>query len=183
MNATTRTEDKSDDEAVKVDAPESLEGSEATEATEDPEIEGEDVEEPRPVSTGVGAGAGAVVSAALGLAALAGTWPSRVLAERETLVSQLGLSKASAPSAQIEGLYGNGWHMTALVNGGFALLALLVGVGVLVALRPAGPDAAPKPVWMRAVAWGGVVLGLIGLLISAGMYLDLFASLPAPPSA
>ncbi|MCX5204034.1 hypothetical protein OG897_21600 [Streptomyces sp. NBC_00237] len=183
MNATTRTEDKSDDETVKVEA------AEATEATEVPEGEVEDVEEPRPASAGVGAGAGAVVSAALGLAALAGTWPSRVLAERETLVGQLGLSKASAPSAQIEGLYGNGWHMTALVNGGFALLALLVGVGVLVALRAAGSGAdvdagvAVRPVWMRAVAWGGVILGLIGLLVSTGMYFDLFASLPTPPAA
>ncbi|MFI5805344.1 hypothetical protein [Streptomyces sp. NPDC051561] len=134
-------------------------------------------------SAGVGSGAGAIVSAGLGLVALTGGWTGRVLAERETLVGQLSLSKASDPAAQIDGLYGNAWHTTALVNGGFALLALLVGVGVLLAVRSTSPAAAPRPVWIKAVAWGGVALAVIGLLISAGMYFDLFAAMPSAPAA
>ncbi|CAM5519400.1 hypothetical protein GCM10010329_54600 [Streptomyces spiroverticillatus] len=183
MNATTRTEDKSDNEAAEAAEAEAVaaEAAEADETHETPEIPEEEVKA-RPASAGVGAGAAGIVSAGLGLVALVGGWPSRVLAERETLVSQLNLSKSSAASAQIEGLYGNGWHMTALVNGGFALVALLVGVVVLAALRPTGPDAAPR-LWIRAVAWAGVILGLIGLLISTGMYLDLFAPMPVPPAA
>ncbi|MFJ2741448.1 hypothetical protein ACIO3O_17490 [Streptomyces sp. NPDC087440] len=187
MNATTRTEDKSDKSDKKAEAADAKAGTLVDEATEidaaDEAAENAAQEEtPRPVSAKVGAGAAGVVSAALGLVALTGGWTSRVLAERETLVSQLKLSQASAASDQIKGLYGNAWHTTALVNGGFALLALLVGVGALVALRPAGPDAAPRPAWMRAVSWAGVVLGLIGLVISAGMYFDLFASMPTPPA-
>lgn len=165
-------------------------------AEESAELEAElDAEEARAAasSAGVGSGAGAIVAAGLGLVALTGGWTSRVLAERETLISQLTLSKSSDPAAQIDGLYGNGWHTTALVNGGFALLAVLVGVGVLVALSvgasstasasASGSVVAARPVWIRAVAWGGVILGIIGLLISAGMYFDLFAAMPTPPSA
>ncbi|SBU92273.1 hypothetical protein YW5DRAFT_03935 [Streptomyces sp. Ncost-T6T-1] len=68
---------------------------------------------------------------------------------------------------------------TALVNGVFALLALLVGAVVLV--RPAfgAPADRPQPAWVRAVALAGVALGVLGVLISAGMYLDLFVSLPS----
>ncbi|MFF0741852.1 hypothetical protein ACFYVL_15760 [Streptomyces sp. NPDC004111] len=213
MNAKTRTEtDKkteaegtpaADDgirDAAEKDAPATgatppAAGSEGElTAEETAALEAElDAEEAREAaaSAGVGSGAGAIVSAGLGLVALTGGWTGRVLAERETLVGQLTLSKSSDPAAQIDGLYGNAWHTTALVNGGFALLALLVGAGVLLALRsgarpaPAtGPAAAAaRPVWIRAVAWGGVILGIIGLLISAGMYFDLFAAMPTPPSA
>ncbi len=42
--------------------------------------------------------------------------------------------------------------------------------------RPAGR---PQPAWVRAVALAGVALGVLGVLISAGMYLDLFVSCPA----
>ncbi|NEE30080.1 hypothetical protein G3M53_32115, partial [Streptomyces sp. SID7982] len=47
--------------------------------------------EPDPFETarhGVGAGAAAVVSAALGVVALTGAWSGRVAAERETLIGQ-----------------------------------------------------------------------------------------------
>jgi hypothetical protein len=174
------------------EAPAAGAADEELSAEESAELEAElDAEEARAAasSAGVGSGAGAIVAAGLGLVALTGGWTGRVLAERETLVGQLTMSKASAPAAQIEGLYGNGWHTTALVNGGFALLAVLVGVGVLVALSAGasstatGSAVAARPVWIRAVAWGGVILGIIGLLISAGMYFDLFAAMPTPPSA
>ena len=39
--------------------------------------------------------------------------------------------------------------------------------------------------WVKSVALGGVILGVIGLLIAGGMYFDLFASppkVPGPPS-
>ncbi|MFI0981796.1 hypothetical protein ACH4SP_32890 [Streptomyces sp. NPDC021093] len=143
-------------------------------------------EEPvRPVSAA--APAAAIVSAGLALSAITGTWTGTILGEREKLDNQLHLTQASDINAQLDGLYGNVWHMTALVNGSFALLALLVGVGALIALRPAtssaGAAVAARPVWMRALAWGGVILAILGLLVSAGMYLDLFAAMPTPPAA
>lgn len=141
----------------------------------------------RPVSGAIGAGVAAVVSAGLAFTALTGTWSSQILGEREKLDNQLHLSQSSAVKAQIEGLYADGWHVTALVNGAFALLALLVGVGALIALRPVASAAyaavTQRPVWMRAVAWAGVILAVVGLLVSVGMYLDLFASIPTPPAA
>ncbi|MGP9018392.1 hypothetical protein ACT1U9_08270 [Streptomyces sp. BR1] len=130
----------------------------------------------------IGAGAAAVVSAALGIVALSGTWMGKVLSERETLVGQIKTAQGGSAASQIQEIYGDSWHTTAAVNGGFALLALLVGAFVLV--RPAfgTPDARPQPVWVRAVALGGLVLGAVGLLISVGMYFDLFAALPSAPS-
>ncbi|MEV5580278.1 hypothetical protein AB0L39_17130 [Streptomyces parvus] len=128
---------------------------------------------------GVGAGAAAVVSAALGVVALTGAWTGRVAAERETLIGQIKLSGGGSAAQQISEIYGDAWHTTALVNGVFALLALLVGVVVLV--RPAfgAPADRPQPAWVRAVALAGVALGVLGVLISAGMYLDLLVSLPS----
>ncbi|MYV64137.1 hypothetical protein GTW37_38480, partial [Streptomyces sp. SID4931] len=89
------------------------------------------------------------------------------------------LSGGGSAAQQISEIYGDAWHTTALVNGVFALLALLVGVVVLV--RPAfgAPADRPQPAWVRAVALAGVALGVLGVLISAGMYLDLFVSLPS----
>lgn len=128
---------------------------------------------------GVGAGAAAVVSAALGVVALTGAWSGRVAAERETLIGQIKTSGGGSAAQQISEIYGDAWHTTALVNGIFAVLALLVGVVVLV--RPAfgAPADRPQPAWVRAVALAGVALGVLGVLISAGMYFDLFASLPS----
>lgn len=141
----------------------------------------DDVLEPDPFEEarhGVGAGAAAVVSAALGIVALTGAWTGRVAAERETLIGQIQTSAGGSPAQQISEIYGDAWHTTALVNGVFAVLALLVGVFVLV--RPAfgAPSERPQPTWVRAVARAGVALGAIGVLISAGMYFDLFMTLP-----
>ncbi|MGW0547829.1 hypothetical protein [Streptomyces altiplanensis] len=135
------------------------------------------------VSSGVGAGAAAVLSTVLGFAALTGTWTGRVAAERQTLIGQLGTTQTDSPADQVAALYGNGWHMTALVNGGFALLALVVAVVVLV--RPAfGTPGSTHPFgWVRSFAWAGFALGVLGLLVSAGMYFDLFAAMPVPPVA
>ncbi|MFB8140576.1 hypothetical protein [Streptomyces parvus] len=142
----------------------------------DEDLEPDPFEEAR---RGVGAGAAAVVSAALGVVALTGAWTGRVAAERETLIGQIKTSGGGSAAQQISEIYGDAWHTTALVNGVFALLALLVGVVVLV--RPAfgAPADRPQPAWVRAVALAGVALGVLGVLISAGMYLDLFVSLPS----
>ncbi|MFB7372695.1 hypothetical protein ACFC0D_22920 [Streptomyces sp. NPDC056222] len=123
-------------------------------------------------SSGVGAGAAAVVSAGLGLAALSGTWVGKVGSERETLIGQINAQGGTA-AQQISEIYGDAWHTTALVNGLFSLLALITAVVVLT--RP------QRPVWIRAVAVAGAVLGGIGLFLSAGMYFDLFLSLPSAP--
>lgn len=149
--------------------------AEATDQAEDDDLEPDPFTEAR---HGVGAGATAVVSAALGIVALTGAWSGRVAAERETLMGQIQTAGGSSAAQQISEIYGDAWHTTALVNGIFAVLALLVGA--LVLARPAfgTPATRPQPAWIRAVALAGVALGTLGVLISAGMYFDLFLSLP-----
>ncbi|WP_435598591.1 hypothetical protein [Streptomyces anulatus] len=165
------------DAADTATAPDDLAGQ-----SDDDDVDGDDdALEPDPFDEarhGVGAGAAAVVSAALGVVALTGAWTGRVAAERETLIGQIQTAGGGSAAQQISEIYGDAWHTTALVNGVFAVLALLVGVFVLV--RPAfgAPSERPQPTWIRAVALAGVALGVLGVLISAGMYFDLFVSLP-----
>lgn len=122
------------------------------------------------------AGAGAVVAAGLGLASLTGTSVGDMLRERESLVGQIQAATGS-PGDTIESFYGAPWDVAAVVNGVVALVAVLVGL-VLVLGPAARPDAGA---WARPVALGGLVLGVLGLLVSGGMYLDLFASTPVLP--
>ncbi|WTJ47655.1 hypothetical protein OH786_25465 [Streptomyces atratus] len=134
-------------------------------------------------SSGLGAAAAAVAAAGLGVVALTGSWTGKVAAERETLIGQIKTSAGGSAAQQISEIYGDAWHSTALVNGLFALLALLVGVFALV--RPAfgAPSADPQPGWVRAVATAGIALGVLGLVISAAMYFDLIVPLPTTGAA
>ncbi|MGK3089381.1 hypothetical protein ACG93S_05840 [Streptomyces sp. WAC01490] len=173
-------EDRDEAAVPAEDRDEAAVPAEATDQAEDDGLEPEDLE-PDPFTEarhGVGAGATAVVSAALGIVALTGAWSGRVAAERETLMGQIQTAGGSSAAQQISEIYGDAWHTTALVNGVFAVLALLVGAFVLA--RPAfgTPATRPQPAWIRAVALAGVALGTLGVLISAGMYFDLFLSLP-----
>ncbi|MFC0845959.1 hypothetical protein ACFH04_19940 [Streptomyces noboritoensis] len=186
--ATTKTDNEADVEATAAEESVAVVTDTATDTAapapdvDDLDDELDDLPPASPVRTAIGAGAAAVVSGALGLASLTGTWTGKVLSERETLLGQIKTAQGGTASAQIHEIYADSWHTTAAVNGGFALLALLVGAFVLA--RPAfgAPDAHPQPVWVRAVALGGLVLGAIGLLLSVGMFFDLFATLPSTGS-
>ncbi|MEU5011916.1 hypothetical protein AB0G35_16750 [Streptomyces sp. NPDC021749] len=188
-DSTATTEKRTDDETVPAQAVATEKETDAAAApgaadediehTEDAEdIEGadqgqeldQDAPAP-PAAPSVAAGAGAVVAAGLGLASVTGTWLGTLMAERQTLMGQINLQAGKATD-QISAMYGTPWHTTALVNGVFAVLAALVAAVVL---------TRPRATWVRAVAWGGLALGVLGLLISAGMYLDLFGSMPTIP--
>lgn len=128
---------------------------------------------------GWGAGAAAVVSAGIGLASLTGTSLSEMLRERKQLIGQIESNPQSGGGGdQINALYGAPWHASAMINGIFALIAVLVG-GLLLAMLSSRSDARP---WVKALALGGVVLGVIGLVVAGGMYFDLFASAPELPT-
>ncbi|MFI5621185.1 hypothetical protein [Streptomyces sp. NPDC051567] len=132
-------------------------------------------------SSGVAAAAFAVVATGLGLVALSGSWVSRVFAERQTLIGQIESSKAASAEEQIAALYGDAWHMTALVNGVLSTLALLIAVFVL-ALPAFGNPGRTLPAWVRAVSWAAVALGALGVLVFGLMYFDILAPLPAAPA-
>ncbi|SCF64179.1 MULTISPECIES: hypothetical protein [unclassified Streptomyces] len=124
--------------------------------------------------SGLGAAAASVLAVCLGIIALTGTWTGRVISEREALIGQITLGQSATPEQQISEGYGDAWHATAAANGVVALLALVIGAIVLLLPQRAG--------WVRPFAMAGAVLGLLGLLVSVGMYFDLFAALPAPPA-
>ncbi|MFB7240622.1 hypothetical protein ACFCXK_38265 [Streptomyces sp. NPDC056269] len=151
-----------------------LAGADADEAEDGDEDDELLAEAAAPSSAGIGGAAAAVVSAALGAVALTGTWTGKVVSERETLLGQIKTSGSGTPAQQISEIYGDAWHSTALVNGVFALIALLVAVLVLV--------LPGRPAWVRSVAVAGAVLGGLGLLLSVGTYFDLFLSLPTAGS-
>ncbi|MER5472633.1 hypothetical protein [Streptomyces sp. NPDC002685] len=129
-------------------------------------------------ATGVGQGAAAVVSAGLGVVSLTGSWVATVAAARETLVGQLQTSSSASVAQQVKEVYGDAWATTALIGGLFALAALIVGVVVLV--RPAfGAPGKPQAAWIKSVAWAGVSLGVIGLVLAVAKYSDILLGLPS----
>ncbi|MBE8472795.1 hypothetical protein [Streptomyces justiciae] len=163
--------DPTDDDTTAADAV-------TDESDEDHEVldgaAGDDSEGP----TGVGQGAAAVVSAALGLVSLTGGWIATVASARETLVGQLQTSSTASVAKQVKEVYGDAWHTTALWGGLFALAALLVGVFVLA--RPAfGAPGKPQAAWIKSVSWAGVALGVIGLLLAVLKYTDVLLGLPS----
>jgi hypothetical protein len=128
--------------------------------------------------SGVGQGAAAVVSAALGFVSLSGGWIGTVAAARETLVGQLHTSSSASVATQIKEVYGDAWHTTALWAGLFALVAAVVGAVVLA--RPAfGTPGKPQATWIKSVAWAGVSLGVVGLLLAVLKYTDILLGLPS----
>ncbi|MFE1410397.1 hypothetical protein ACFW6F_06245 [Streptomyces sp. NPDC058746] len=137
--------------------------------------EQEDAEEPGHV----GSAASAVVAAGLGAVALSGSWIGGIVAERARVTSQLKLSQAADVNAQIAAQFVDPWHTTALVNGIFSALALIIGILVL-ALPALGSPQRTLPAWVRSVSWAGVALGAIGVLLFVLMYFDLLLTIPAP---
>ncbi|MGP4006438.1 hypothetical protein [Streptomyces sp. 4N124] len=169
----TKTDEVTETEAEATAEPADIESAEDEDGDELPEAQ---VKE----SSGVGQGAGAIVSAALGLVSLTGSWVGTVASAREEITGQLEMQASSNASvaAQLQAVYGDAWEATALWGGAFALIALIVGVAVLA--RPAfGVPGKPQPVWIKSVSWAGVSLGVIGLLLAVLKYTDVLVSLPS----
>ncbi|WP_217141809.1 hypothetical protein [Streptomyces sp. AC627_RSS907] len=128
--------------------------------------------------TGVGQGAGAVVSAGLGIVSLTGSWVGTVASAREAVFGQLETTQSSNVQTMLEKGYGDAWQATALWGGVFALVALIVGVVVLV--RPAfGAPGKPQAAWIKSVSWAGVALGVIGLILAVLKYTDVMLAVPS----
>ncbi|MEU6917274.1 hypothetical protein ACFY78_15080 [Streptomyces olindensis] len=152
------------DEAPRTEAPAAVPETEATAKEEN--------------SYGVGQGAGAVVSAALGVVSLTGSWLGTVAAARQNLIGQLETAQNASVAKQIQAVYGDAWQTTALWGGLFALIALVVGVVVLA--RPAfGTPGRIQAPWIKSVAWAGVALGVIGLFLAVLKYTGVLLGLPS----
>ncbi|MFJ9583500.1 hypothetical protein [Streptomyces acidicola] len=129
-------------------------------------------------SAGVGQGAAAIVSVGLGLVSLTGSWVGTIAQARESLYGQLEAAQGVSVATQIKQVYADSWNANALVAGVFALIALIAGVAVLV--RPAfgDPERAPQTPWIKSVAWAGISLGFLGLVLAAVKYSDILLSTP-----
>ncbi|MER6161223.1 hypothetical protein ABT147_37810 [Streptomyces sp. NPDC001868] len=193
--ADTGAEARNDDESVKgtdltkegtAKEEAATEAGDAVEAdaTEGSDEAGDfDEEFPPPAakaSPGVGQGAAGIVSVVLGLVSLTGGWVGTVASAREEITGQIEMQAATnaTVATQLQAVYGDAWQASALWGGIFALIGLIVGVAVLV--RPAfgDPDQVQAP-WIKSVAWAGVSVGFIGLVLAALKYSDLLLSLPS----
>lgn len=180
----TKTDEVTGTEATEGDATAADVEDTDTESAEDADIELLEAaaevlaKEESEGSAEVGQGAGAVVSAALGLVSLTGGWIGTVASARETLKGQLETASSASVATQVKEIYGDAWQTSALWAGFFALAALIAGVVVLA--RPAfGTPGKPQAVWIKSVAWGGVALGVIGLLLAVLKYTDVLLGLPS----
>ncbi|MGW3424401.1 hypothetical protein [Streptomyces phaeochromogenes] len=193
--AKTGTEAQRDEEAVELskgDQPaigevEEAGAAEAADDQDDSEVLGEDeIEDDEVVvaaerGSGVGLGAAAVVSAGLGVVSLTGSWVGTIAQARDGLFGQLETAQSAGVAEQIKQVYADSWNANALVAGLFALTALIVGVVVLA--RPAfgNPDRIPAQApWVKSVAWAGVALGVIGLLLAVLKYSNILLDMPSP---
>ncbi|MGX1914581.1 hypothetical protein ACWIID_38030 [Streptomyces phaeochromogenes] len=190
--AKTGTEAQRDEEAVElskgdqsaIGEVEEAGAAEAADDQDDSEVLGEDEDDEAVVAaergSGVGLGAAAVVSAGLGVVSLTGSWVGTVAQARDSLYGQLETAQSAGVAEQIKQVYADSWNANALVAGFFALTALIVGVVVLV--RPAfgNPDRIPAQApWVKSVAWAGVALGVVGLLLAALKYSDILLGMPS----
>ncbi|ATL30681.1 hypothetical protein [Streptomyces formicae] len=132
-------------------------------------------------SSGVGEGAAAVVAAALGVIGLSGGWLGTIASARENLYGQLETQQGASVATTVQAMYGDSWKATALIAGLFALAALVTAFVVLA--KPAfGAPGKPQAPWIKSVAWAGLVLGVIGLVLAIAKYSDLLLGLPSVPS-
>lgn len=155
---------------------------ETTATTDDADegVGGEPAETARSDRSGVVSGAAAVVGAGLGLASLTGTWLSDLMASRQEVIGQINSQTATTPDEQVATIFGTPWHTTALFNGFFALAAIIVAGAALI-IPAFGKNRESSSTWVRAVAFGGLVLGTIGLVIAGVMWFDVFTELPTVP--
>jgi hypothetical protein len=159
VDETKATEATTDEKAV-----DTTKSDEATETEVQAETEVVEIKEEAP--SGVGQGAAAVVSAALGVVSLTGSWIGTLAAARQNLVGQLETAQNAGVAQQIQAVYGDAWQATALWGGLFAALALVAGVVTLA--RPAfGTPGRIQAPWIKSVAWAGVSLGVIGLFLGS----------------
>ncbi|MEU5149255.1 hypothetical protein AB0G42_18960 [Streptomyces yangpuensis] len=125
----------------------------------------------------VGSAAFAIVSAGLSVVALSGSWVAGIVSERASVAARLELSQAADANAQIAAQFVDPWHTTAMVNGVFSALALIIATFVL-ALPAFSTPERTLPTWVRSVSWAGIGLGALGVLLFVLMYFDLLLAVP-----
>ena len=132
------------------------------------------------LSKGILGGAAAVAAAAFGLASITGTWLSETVYQRQQLIGSIA-SSGKGGKEVVKAEYVDAWHRVAEFNGLFALAAVVVGALVLLAGRFLALKETPN--WIKAVAWGAIVLGVVGGFIAGAMYFDWFTGTITVPAS
>lgn len=178
-------EDKADktDKADKVDTAKDTSADDGDAQAASDDLVEDDIEDEAASgrTSMVGAGAAAIVSVGIGLVSLTGGWVGTIAGARASLVGQMGTAANASVSDQVQAVYGDSWHATALVGGIFAFVGLLVGFGVLLRAAYWTPRTVGGNTWVKSTAWAGVSLGVIGLLLAVAKYTDLFLGMPSAP--
>ncbi|QES56809.1 hypothetical protein DEJ51_23665 [Streptomyces venezuelae] len=130
----------------------------------------------------VGSAAFAIIAAGLGAIALSGSWVAGIVSERASLNARLELTQAADANAQIAAQFADPWHTTAMVNGIFSALALIIAIFVLALPAFSSPERT-LPTWVRSVSWAGIGLGALGVLLFVLMYFDLLLAIPKAAGA
>ena len=177
VDETEATKATTDEKAVDTTESDEVPQTEVLAAAYD-EQDADDTQTKEDAPSGVGQGAAAVDSAALGVVSLTGSWIGTVASARQNLVGQLETAQNAGVAQQIQAVYGDAWQTTALWGGLFALIALVVGVVTLA--RPAfGTPGRIQAPWIKSVAWAGVALGVIGLFLAVLKYTGILLGLPS----
>jgi drug/metabolite transporter (DMT)-like permease len=129
--------------------------------------------------SGIAGGAAAIVAAGLALVSMSGSWLGDVLGQRQTLIGQINTAN-SAADAIIKQRYTEPWHKTALVGIWFAVAAMLVAAGTLFVTEFFAKRETPT--WVRALTWGALALGVLGLGVSVAWYFDVFTGTISVPA-
>ncbi|WP_405790736.1 hypothetical protein OG753_29085 [Streptomyces sp. NBC_00029] len=167
---------------TKAETPEPAEADTAvTDEVTDADLDDEAFAEDREPGH-VGSAASAIVAAGLGVVALSGSWVAGIVSERASVAARLELSQAADANAQIAAQFVDPWHTTAMVNGIFSALALIIAIFVLALPAFSSPERI-LPTWVRSVSWAGIGLGALGVLLFVLMYFDLLLAIPKAAGA
>ena len=174
--AATKAPSAADDIAPTLDeiVPELVEDED-----EDDHLDEDLILEQAKTGSGIAAGAASIVAAGLALTSMGGSWLGDLLAQRQQLIGQINTANSQA-DAIIKQRYTEPWHKTALVGIWFAVAAMLVAAGTLFVGEFFAKH--PAPTWVRALTWGALALGIVGLGVSAAMYFDVFTGTISVPA-
>ncbi|MDV6010942.1 hypothetical protein [Haloechinothrix sp. LS1_15] len=176
-DSTARAGDNPENEQQDTPEADRTTGTDTVEETPD-EARAEGEQDSGTASGGIAdivAGGAAVLSAGIGLVSITGSSFGDMLRTRQEIIGQLEATPGGG--GEIEAFYGTPWNAVAMLNGSAALLAVIIGALVLALTR----SGSGSGTWVKAVAVGGIVLGAIGVIVSAGMYFDWFAGQPEMP--
>jgi hypothetical protein len=131
------------------------------------------------VGSGFVSGAFGLTSLLVALVSLTGGWLGPVLGTREQYIKELN-AKSQSAQVTLDGFHSSA-HTQAAFSGIFAIAALVIAAGVFAA--PSLLLSGRTPVWARATALGGVIVGAIGLLLAILTWYNVLApGLTAPAS-